>query len=76
MVQPGDVIEVPDLNLRFEIRATAASTGGEYAEFDAVGRPRGFIKLLRPALRWNHNWAIARAMEGLEPFVQRRRVAV
>ena len=25
---------------------------------------------LRPALRWNHNWAIARAMEGLEPYVR------
>ena len=25
--------------------------------------------ILRPALRWNHNWAIARAMEGLEPYV-------
>jgi hypothetical protein len=21
--------------------------------------------------RWNHNWAIARAMEGLEPYAQR-----
>jgi mannose-6-phosphate isomerase-like protein (cupin superfamily)/uncharacterized protein YndB with AHSA1/START domain len=27
--------------------------------------------LLRPAFRWNHAWAIARAMEGLEPFAQR-----
>ena len=44
MAKPGDVIEVPDLNLRFEFRATAESTGGEYAEVDAVGRPRGFIK--------------------------------
>ncbi len=46
MVQPGDVIDVPDLNLRFEIRATAASTGGVYAEFDAIGRPRGFIRAM------------------------------
>jgi uncharacterized protein YndB with AHSA1/START domain/quercetin dioxygenase-like cupin family protein len=27
--------------------------------------------LLKPAFRWNHNWAIARAMEGLEPYAQR-----
>jgi uncharacterized protein YndB with AHSA1/START domain len=27
---------------------------------------------LRPALRWNHNWAIARAMEGLEPYARAR----
>jgi quercetin dioxygenase-like cupin family protein/uncharacterized protein YndB with AHSA1/START domain len=26
--------------------------------------------LLRPAFRWNHAWAIARAMEGLEPYAQ------
>ena len=27
--------------------------------------------ILRPALRWNHAWAIARAQEGLEPYAQR-----
>ena len=32
MAKPGDVIDVPDLNLRFELRATAESTGGEYTE--------------------------------------------
>ncbi len=26
--------------------------------------------LLRPLFRWNHNWAIQRAMEGLEAYVQ------
>jgi uncharacterized protein YndB with AHSA1/START domain len=31
---------------------------------------RALTPLLRPMLRWNHNWAIARAMEGLEPFAQ------
>jgi uncharacterized protein YndB with AHSA1/START domain/quercetin dioxygenase-like cupin family protein len=31
---------------------------------------RVLTPVLRPALRWNHNWAIARAMEGLEPFAQ------
>jgi quercetin dioxygenase-like cupin family protein/uncharacterized protein YndB with AHSA1/START domain len=32
---------------------------------------RVLTPVLRPALRWNHNWAIARAMEGLEPYAQR-----
>jgi quercetin dioxygenase-like cupin family protein/uncharacterized protein YndB with AHSA1/START domain len=27
--------------------------------------------VLRPIFRWNHNWAIARAKEGLEPYAQR-----
>jgi hypothetical protein len=26
--------------------------------------------LLRPMFRWNHNWAIARAMDGLEPYAR------
>jgi uncharacterized protein YndB with AHSA1/START domain len=32
---------------------------------------RVLTPVLRPLLRWNHNWAIARAIEGLEPFAQR-----
>jgi hypothetical protein len=32
---------------------------------------RVLTPLLRPAFRWNHAWAIARAMEGLEPYAQR-----
>jgi uncharacterized protein YndB with AHSA1/START domain/mannose-6-phosphate isomerase-like protein (cupin superfamily) len=32
---------------------------------------RVLTPVLRPAFRWNHNWAIARAIEGLEPFAQR-----
>jgi uncharacterized protein YndB with AHSA1/START domain len=31
---------------------------------------RVLTPVLRPLLRWNHNWAIARAMEGLEPYAQ------
>jgi len=34
---------------------------------------RALTPVLRPLFRWNHNWAIARAMEGLEPFAQRTR---
>ena len=32
---------------------------------------RVLTPLLRPLLRWNPNWAIARAMEGLESYAQR-----
>ena len=32
---------------------------------------RTLTPVLRPAFRANHNWAIARAMEGLEPYAQR-----
>lgn len=28
--------------------------------------------VLRPAFRWNHNWAIKRAIEGLEPYARSR----
>ncbi len=28
--------------------------------------------VLRPAFRWNHAWAIARAQEGLEPAARAR----
>jgi quercetin dioxygenase-like cupin family protein/uncharacterized protein YndB with AHSA1/START domain len=36
---------------------------------------RVLTPLLRPLFRWNHNWAIARAMEGLEPFARRTTAA-
>jgi uncharacterized protein YndB with AHSA1/START domain/quercetin dioxygenase-like cupin family protein len=32
---------------------------------------RWLTPVLRPILRWNHNWAIARAIEGLEPYARR-----
>jgi uncharacterized protein YndB with AHSA1/START domain/mannose-6-phosphate isomerase-like protein (cupin superfamily) len=32
---------------------------------------RALTPVLRPVFRWNHNWAIARAMEGLEPYARR-----
>jgi uncharacterized protein YndB with AHSA1/START domain len=28
--------------------------------------------VLRPMFRWNHNWSIQRAMEGLEPYARSR----
>jgi quercetin dioxygenase-like cupin family protein/uncharacterized protein YndB with AHSA1/START domain len=44
MAKPGDVVVAPEIGLRFEFRATAESTGGEYVEVDVIGRPKGFIR--------------------------------
>jgi quercetin dioxygenase-like cupin family protein/uncharacterized protein YndB with AHSA1/START domain len=55
---------------------TAAGDGATHVRFDwQVHADRALLRvltpLLRPAFRWNHSWAIARAMEGLEPYAQR-----
>ena len=34
---------------------------------------RTLTPVLRPLFRWNHDWAIARAQEGLEPYARRAR---
>ena len=41
MAKPGDVIDVPELGVRVEFRATAESTGGAYTEVDVIGAPEG-----------------------------------
>jgi uncharacterized protein YndB with AHSA1/START domain len=51
--------------------------GGTHVRFDwhvFADRPllRTLTPLLRPAFRWNHDWAIARAREGLEPYARER----
>jgi uncharacterized protein YndB with AHSA1/START domain/quercetin dioxygenase-like cupin family protein len=51
--------------------------GGTHVRFDwRVHADRRLLRvatpLLRPLFRWNHNWAIARAIEGLEPYALRR----
>ena len=51
--------------------------GGTHVRFDwAVHADRRLLRtltpVLRPALRWNHAWAIARAKEGLEPYARSR----
>jgi uncharacterized protein YndB with AHSA1/START domain/mannose-6-phosphate isomerase-like protein (cupin superfamily) len=53
-----------------------AANGGTHVRFDwrvLADRPllRTLTPVLRPVFRWNHNWAIARAMEGLEPYARR-----
>jgi mannose-6-phosphate isomerase-like protein (cupin superfamily)/uncharacterized protein YndB with AHSA1/START domain len=53
------------------------ASAGTHVRFDwRVHADRRLLRLLtpllRPAFRWNHNWAIARAVEGLEPYAQRK----
>jgi uncharacterized protein YndB with AHSA1/START domain len=56
---------------------TLTPTGdGTHVRFDwEVHADRRLLKVLtpvlRPLFRWNHDWAIARAMDGLEPYAQR-----
>ena len=51
--------------------------GGVHVHFDwrvIADRPllRILTPLLRPLFRWNHNWSIKRAIEGLEPYARSR----
>jgi uncharacterized protein YndB with AHSA1/START domain len=57
---------------------TLTPTGdGVHVRFDwrvLADRPllRYLTPLLRPLFRWNHNWSIKRAIEGLEPYARSR----
>jgi hypothetical protein len=49
--------------------------GGVHVRFDwrvIADRPllRYLTPLLRPVFRWNHNWSVKRAIEGLEPYAR------
>jgi len=75
-LEPGALIEADvDGDLRGRgVWTLTAIPGGTHLRFDwtvHADRPllRTLTPLLRPALRANHNWAIARAIEGLEPYV-------
>jgi uncharacterized protein YndB with AHSA1/START domain len=51
--------------------------GGVHVRFDwRVHADRALLRyltpLLRPVFRWNHNWSIQRAIEGLEPYARAR----
>ena len=53
------------------------SKGKTHVRWDWVvfaDRPllRYLTPVLRPLFRWNHNWAVARAREGLEPYARSR----
>jgi uncharacterized protein YndB with AHSA1/START domain len=56
------------------------TANGTHVRFDwQVHADRKLLRVLtpvlRPAFRWNHNWAIARAIDGLEPYAQRAAAA-
>jgi uncharacterized protein YndB with AHSA1/START domain/quercetin dioxygenase-like cupin family protein len=64
-----------DLRGRGTWTLTPTATG-THVRFDwrvFADRPllRALTPVLRPAFRWNHAWAIARAIEGLEPYARR-----
>ena len=76
-LEPPRVIEaevVGDLRGR-GIWTLSPRNAGTHVRFDwrvSADRPllRYLTPLLRPLFRWNHNWAIARAREGLEPYAR------
>jgi uncharacterized protein YndB with AHSA1/START domain/quercetin dioxygenase-like cupin family protein len=77
-LEPPRVVEGDvegDLRGRGTWTLTPAATG-THVRFDwRVLADRKLLRtltpVLRPVFRWNHNWAIARAIEGLEPYAQR-----
>jgi uncharacterized protein YndB with AHSA1/START domain len=45
--------------------------GRVHVRFDwHVDPGRRLLRVLQPAFRWNHNWAIKRAIAGLEPYAR------
>jgi uncharacterized protein YndB with AHSA1/START domain len=69
-----------DLRGRGTWTLTPMPEGGTHVCFDwQVHADRNLLRVLtpvlRPVFRWNHNWAIARAIEGLEPYAQRSAAA-
>jgi hypothetical protein len=49
------------------VQGQAAVRADDGVEDRAAG-----ASVLRPLFRWNHNWSIARAIEGLEPYARGR----
>ena len=76
-LEPPHVVEGDvdgDLRGRGTWTLTPTPTG-THVRFDwrvYADRPllRTLTPVLRPAFRWNHAWAIARAIDGLEPFAR------
>jgi len=76
--EPPDEFEVSvvgDLTGRGVWTLSKQPDGRVHIRFDwrvIADRPllRYLTPVLRPAFRWNHNWAIKRAMEGLEPYAR------
>ena len=77
-LEPPHIVEADvDGDLRGHGKWTLTETpGGTHVRFDwqvFADKPllRLLTPILRPAFRWNHAWAIARAREGLEPYARR-----
>ena len=82
----GDRYRLGDPPREFEIRATGDLSGrgvwtltqrgdAVHVRFDwRVNADRALLRVLtpvlRPVFRWNHNYAIKRAMAGLEPYAR------
>jgi quercetin dioxygenase-like cupin family protein/uncharacterized protein YndB with AHSA1/START domain len=75
--RPARITAEVDGDLRGRGTWTVTPTAtGTHVRFDwQVHADRALLKaltpVLRPLFRWNHNWAIARAVEGLEPYAVR-----
>jgi uncharacterized protein YndB with AHSA1/START domain len=77
--EPPDTLEVEvvgDLTGKGIWRLTPRE-GKVHVHFDwrvIADRPllRYLTPVLRPLFRWNHNWSIKRAIEGLEPYARSR----
>ena len=71
-----------EVNVDGDLRGRGAwtftpSDGKTHVRWDWIvfaDRPllRYLTPVLRPLFRWNHNWAVARAREGLEPYARSR----
>jgi hypothetical protein len=69
-----EVSVVGDLSGR-GVWTLTGSNGSVHIHFDwrvIADRPllRYLTPVLRPVFRWNHNWSIKRAIEGLEPYAR------
>jgi uncharacterized protein YndB with AHSA1/START domain len=72
-----DVEVVGDLTGKGVWTLTLRDDGKVHIRFDwrvIADRPllRILTPVLRPVFRWNHNWSIKRAIEGLEPYARSR----
>ncbi|MGH2973428.1 MAG: SRPBCC family protein [Solirubrobacterales bacterium] len=72
-----EVKVVGDLTGRGVWTLSQATDGGVHVHFDwRVLADRALLRVLtpvlRPVFRWNHNWSIQRAIEGLEPYARSR----
>jgi len=57
---------------RFEERDGKTHLRWDWIVFADKALLRVLTPVLRPLFRWNHSWAVARAIEGLEPYARTR----